>query len=63
MELGAYSQAVSYYQQASTVLMRYAEVPSFVAIHKEARAIMERLKQELRQRVRSGATSSAKVCT
>jgi len=53
MELDALSQAVRYYTMVSGVLTKYGRIPSIHAIRLEADAIMDKLKEQLRNTLKS----------
>uniref|UniRef100_A0A3P8SME9 Vacuolar protein sorting-associated protein 51 homolog n=1 Tax=Amphiprion percula TaxID=161767 RepID=A0A3P8SME9_AMPPE len=64
LELQAYAQAVSSHRRARCVLQQYSHLPSFKGIQDDCHAIMDKLAQELRQKinvvVRMDGGSSAK---
>ena len=59
MELDALAQAVRYFTTVRAVLQKYDSMPSIHAIHVEARAIMDKLRDQLRGVLKSGARNAA----
>ncbi|KAM9302421.1 vacuolar protein sorting-associated protein 51 homolog [Gastrophryne carolinensis] len=57
IELGAFSQAVSYHAKARSVLHQYQHMPSFHGIQTDCQAIMAGLADALRQRFRDPSSS------
>jgi hypothetical protein len=59
MELDALAQAVRYFTTVRAVLQKYDSMPSIHAIHVEARAIMDKLRDQLRGVLKAGARAAA----
>jgi hypothetical protein len=61
IELGAYSQAVTYYKKTSSILQKYKDLNSFQKIDKEVKEIITKVQEEMKKNIANPKTSALVV--